>query len=161
MIRSRRRGLTGLAMAAAAAMAPACSHDQQGELAVRLAQPPSTYRFVSHGIPIGWLLQLPLVIEERAGVRVNLERLEVTARDRGTDQPFNFSVYERTTLEQEGVTEVGPRGQVPFSPQLGLVPIQPTGPIAVIVQVFGTDSEGHAVTARLDQDYPLGPTTVP
>lgn len=161
MIRSHRRGLAGLALAATAAISHACSHDHQGELAVSLAQPPSAYRFVSHGIPIGWLLQLPLVIEERAGVRVSFERLEITARDRGTDQPFNFSVYERTTLEQEGVTEVGPREQVSFRPQLGLVPLQPTGPIAVIVQVFGTDSEGHAVTARLDQDYPLGPPPVP
>jgi hypothetical protein len=157
MTLNRSRRLAATALAALVATFPACSRDHQGELTIALAQPPSAYLFASHGIPIGWILQLALVIEERAGVGVSLQRLELTAMDRGTAQPFNFSVYERTTLEQEGLTEVGAHGQVSFRPQLGLVPIQPSGPISVIVQVFGTDREGHTVTARLTTDSSLAP----
>jgi hypothetical protein len=39
--------------------------------------------------------------------------------------------------------------------QIGEVQIPPKGPIAIVIQILGTDAEGNAVTARLDGDYPL------
>ncbi len=33
----------------------------------------------------------------------------------------------------------------------------PRGPIAITIQILGTDARGNVVTARLDADYPLAP----
>src|SRR5260370_19492367 len=133
-----------------------CSRDQ-AEINLTLARTPSAYLFRSHGIAIGWILQFDLVLQEQAGVGVRLEQMEISAVDRGTAQTFGPSIFERVTLEQVGLTELAPRGRVTYAAQLGLAPAPPQGPIAIVVQVLGTDAKGNAVSARLDADYPLAP----
>jgi len=155
MTRSGRRLVTALSLAAAMALS-SCSRDE-AEVSLSLAQTPSAYHFFSHGIPIGWVLQFDLVLQERSGVGVRLERMEISAVDRGTAQAFGPSTYERVTLEQVGLTELAPRGRVTYPAQLGQVQMPPKGPIAFTIQIAGTDANGNAVTARLDADYPLAP----
>lgn len=158
MIPKDRRLPAALTLAAAAALA-ACSREPAA-LTLELARPPSTYLFRSHNIPVGWILTLEVVLEERSRVGVRLERAEFTALDRGTDQAFGFHVLERADLEREGLGELAPGGRLSFQPLLGLVPVQPKGPIAVLAQVSGTDRDGNAVGARLEADSPLATSSL-
>jgi hypothetical protein len=130
---------------------------EQAELTLSLARPPSAYLFHSHGIPIGWVLTLDVVLAERSGVDVALQGLEVTALDRGTQQVFGPLVYERTNLEQEGWTDLRARERRTLPVQLGRASAPPQGPIAVTIEVRGTDRDGRPVTARLDAEFPLTP----
>jgi hypothetical protein len=41
--------------------------------------------------------------------------------------------------------------------QIGEVQIPPKGPVAIVIQILGTDANGNAVSARLDADFPLAP----
>jgi hypothetical protein len=149
-----RRFRVALGLAAAVATVSSCSRDE-AEVSLSIAQTPSAYLFRSHGIAIGWILQFDLVLQERSGVGVRLERMEISALDRGTAQEFGHESFERVTLEQVGLTELAPRGRVTYPVQIGEVQIPPKGPIAIVIQILGTDAEGNAVTARLDGDYPL------
>ena len=149
--------LTGRRLRVALGLAAALSSCSRDKAAMTLAlpQPPSAYLFRSHGISIGWILQFDLVLQERAGVGVRLDRMEISALDRGTAQAFGLETFERVTLEQVGLTELAPGGRVTYPAQLGLVPAPPQGPIAIVIQIRGTDPEGTPITARLDADYPL------
>jgi len=48
-------------------------------------------------------------------------------------------------------------GRLTYPAQLGQVQMPPRGPIAITIQILGTDARGNVVTARLDADYPLAP----
>ena len=148
------KGRSLAALAAAAVTVSTCSRDK-AEVTLALPHPPSVYLLRSHGISIGWILQFDLVLQERAGVGVRLERMEISALDRGTAQAFGVETFERVTLEQVGLTELAPGRRVTYPAQLGLVPAPPQGPIAILIQIRATDPEGTPITARLDADYPL------
>jgi hypothetical protein len=132
----------------------ACSHDQ-GALGVGLANDPTTWQFRSHNIAIGWMLELQVAIDERGGVPIQLDRVQFTALDRGTSQAFNFFLMQKEDLDRDASSSIPAHGRIVLQPSLGLVTDRPTGPVAVLVEVFGTDREGNAVTATLNRDYPL------
>lgn len=142
------------ALTALALGLPGCS-GEEAELALDLAGPPKAYLLKSHGISIGWILAFDVILAERGGVDVGLERMEVFAVDRGTQQVFGPSVYERTTLEQEGWSELRAGERRTLSLQLGLAPVAPQGPIAVTLHVRGTSLDGRPVAAQLSAEYPL------
>ena len=159
MTPSGRRLVTALSLAAAMALS-SCSRDE-AEVSLSIPQTPSAYLFRSHGIAIGWILQFDLVLQERSGVGVRLERLEISAIDRGTAQTFGVETFERVTLEQVGLTELAPGGRATYPVQIGEVQIPPKGPVAIVIQILGTDAKRNSVTARLDADYPLAPLSPP
>ncbi len=142
-----RRLRLALGLAAAGAAVSSCSRDE-AEVSLSIAQTPSAYLFRSHGIAIGWILKFDLVLQERAGVGVRLERMEISALDRGTAQAFGPSTYERVTLEQVGLAELAPRGRLTYPAQLGQVQMPPRGPIAITIKILGTDARGNVVTER-------------
>jgi hypothetical protein len=145
----------GLIAVAVSFSIAACSHDQ-GELGVGLANDPTTWQFRSHNIAIGWMLQLEVAIDERGGVPVELDHVQLTAVDRGTSQAFNFFLMQKEDLDREASSSLPAHGRIVLQPSLGLVVDRPTGPVAVLVEVFGTDRDGNAVSATLRRDYPLG-----
>jgi hypothetical protein len=152
VVATASKGLIAVALASCIA---ACSHDQ-GELGVGLAADPTTWLFQSHTIPVGWMLQLQVAIEERGGVPIQLDHVQFTTLDRGTSQAFGFFLMQKEDLDRNASSSIPAHGRVVLQPSLGLVPDRPTGPIAVLVEVFGTDKEGNAVSAMLRRDYPLG-----
>src|SRR3989441_8749551 len=127
------KGRSLAALAAAAVTVSTCSRDK-AEVTLALPHPPSVYLLRSHGISIGWILQFDLVLQERAGVGVRLERMEISALDRGTAQAFGPSTYERATLEQVGLTELAPRGRLTYPAHLRHVQMPPMRPLPVQIQ---------------------------
>src|SRR5262245_51313531 len=120
---SVERGFLG-AMLAAALLAPGCSRDQ-GELGVELTGNPTTWLFQSHTIPVGWMLELRVAIDERGGVPVQLDHVQVTAVDRGTSQAFGFFLMQKEDLDRDASSSLPAHGRIVLQPSLGLVTARP------------------------------------